>query len=160
MTSVEFIREKLFCDEYWYEKLTFEQIIEQAKEIHEKEMKDYYVAGLNAKEDIEYYDEKFGTSHRDTPRGDTYTKEQLKLTYMQGYNRGVDGNPNQMESYIASLITSSQAEMLDEMTKIEKALYHAWSDYEYQEGNLYSTTFRDGWLMAIDWYKKQLKQKP
>jgi hypothetical protein len=55
--------------------------------------------------------------------------------------------------------TSSQTEISDEMTKIEKALYHAWSDYEYQEGNLYSTTFRDGWLMAIDWYKKQLNNK-
>ncbi|NBU81801.1 MAG: hypothetical protein EBS55_09160 [Flavobacteriaceae bacterium] len=36
---------------------------------------------------------------------------------------------------------------------------NAWSDYEYQEGNLYSTTFRDGWLMAIKWYREQLKQK-
>ena len=32
-----------------------------------------------------------------------YTEEQLKLAYMQGYNRGVDGNPNQMESYIEFL---------------------------------------------------------
>jgi hypothetical protein len=54
---------------------------------------------------------------------------------------------------------SSQTEISDEMSKIEKALYHAWSDYEYQEGNLYSTTFRDGWLMAIKWYREQLKKK-
>jgi hypothetical protein len=43
--------------------------------------------------------------------------------------------------------------------EIEKAKENAWSDYEYQEGNLYSTTFSDGWLMAIDWYKKQLNSK-
>jgi hypothetical protein len=33
----------------------------------------------------------------------TYTEEQLKLAYMQGYNRGKDGNPNHMESYIEFL---------------------------------------------------------
>jgi hypothetical protein len=32
-----------------------------------------------------------------------YTEEQLKLAYMQGYNRGKDGNPNHMESYIKFL---------------------------------------------------------
>jgi hypothetical protein len=68
--------------------------------MYEKEMKDFYIAGLDAKEDIKYYDEKYGISHRGNPRGDTYTEEQLKLAYMQGYNRGKDGNPNHMESYI------------------------------------------------------------
>jgi hypothetical protein len=32
-----------------------------------------------------------------------YTEEQVKLAYMQGYNRGKDGNPNHMESYIEFL---------------------------------------------------------
>jgi hypothetical protein len=32
-----------------------------------------------------------------------YTEEQVKLAYMQGYNRGKDGNPNHMESYIQFL---------------------------------------------------------
>ena len=41
---------------------------------------------------------------KDFVRGSVgYTEEQLKLAYMQGYNRGVDGNPNQMESYIEFL---------------------------------------------------------
>ena len=44
-----------------------------------------------------------------------------------------------------------------DISDIEKGLYHAWSDYEYKEGNLYSTTFRDGWLMGIEWYKKKLE---
>jgi hypothetical protein len=42
--------------------------------------------------------------------------------------------------------------------EIEKAKENAWSDYEYQEGNLYSTTFSDGWKMAMKWYREQLKQ--
>ena len=50
-----------------------------------------------------------------------------------------------------------QQEISDE--EIKKGGENAWSDYEYQEGNLYSTTFRDGWLMAIKWYREQLKQK-
>jgi len=37
-TAVEYIKEKLMCDEYWYENMTFDQIFEQAKEM-EKEQK-------------------------------------------------------------------------------------------------------------------------
>jgi hypothetical protein len=33
MTAVEYIREKLLGNEYWYEDMTFDQIIEQAKEM-------------------------------------------------------------------------------------------------------------------------------
>jgi hypothetical protein len=50
-----------------------------------------------------------------------------------------------------------QQEISDE--EIEKAKESAWSDYEYQEGNLYSTTFSDGWKMAIKWYREQVKSK-
>lgn len=54
------------------------------------------------------------------------------------------------------LVASSQTEISDE--EIKKALHNAWCHYEYDDGNLYSTTFRDGWLMAIEWYREQLKQ--
>jgi hypothetical protein len=37
MTAVEYIREKLLGDEYWYEDMTFDQIIEQAKEMEKQE---------------------------------------------------------------------------------------------------------------------------
>jgi hypothetical protein len=50
----------------------------------------------------------------------------------------------------------SQLEISDE--EIEKAKESAWSDYEYQEGNLYSTTFKGGWDLAIKWYREQLKK--
>ena len=53
--------------------------------------------------------------------------------------------------------TSSQTEISDE--EIEKASENAWSDYEYEEGNLYSTTFKGGWKLAIKWYREQLKQR-
>ena len=32
-TAVEYIKEKLMCNEYWYENMTFDQIFEQAKEM-------------------------------------------------------------------------------------------------------------------------------
>ena len=32
-TAVDYIKEKLMCNEYWYENMTFDQIIEQAKEM-------------------------------------------------------------------------------------------------------------------------------
>jgi hypothetical protein len=40
-TAVEYIKEKLMCDEYWYENMTFDQIFEQAKEM-EKEQAEAY----------------------------------------------------------------------------------------------------------------------
>jgi len=47
----------------------------------------------------EYYEKK--KKEAQLPQQETlYTEEQLKLAYMQGYNRGKDGNPNHMESYI------------------------------------------------------------
>jgi hypothetical protein len=58
---------------------------------------------------------------------------------------------------IGKMIKENQQELSDE--EINKGGENAWSDYEYQEGNLYSTTFRDGWLMAIRWYREQLKNK-
>ena len=38
MTAVEYIREKLLGNEYWYEDMTFDQIIEQAKEMEKEQM--------------------------------------------------------------------------------------------------------------------------
>ena len=54
-------------------------------------------------------------------------------------------------------MVSSQTEISDE--EIEEASENAWSDYEYEEGNLYSTTFKGGWKLAIKWYREQLKQR-
>ena len=38
MTAVEYIKEKLLGNEYWYEDMTFDQIIEQAKEMEKEQM--------------------------------------------------------------------------------------------------------------------------
>jgi hypothetical protein len=38
MTAVEYIKEKLLGNEYWYEDMTFDQIIEQAKEMEHEQM--------------------------------------------------------------------------------------------------------------------------
>jgi hypothetical protein len=38
MTAVEYIKEKLLGNEYWYEDMTFDQIIEQAKEMEREQM--------------------------------------------------------------------------------------------------------------------------
>jgi hypothetical protein len=62
MTAVEFIHEKLFCDEYWYEKLTFEQIIEQAKEMEKQQIID----ALNEKSDETLSDEFCNNYYKET----------------------------------------------------------------------------------------------
>ena len=38
MTAVEYIREKLLGNEYWYEDMTFDQIIDKAKEMEKEQM--------------------------------------------------------------------------------------------------------------------------
>ena len=38
MTAVEYIREKLLGNEYWYEDMTFDQIIEQAKSMEKEQI--------------------------------------------------------------------------------------------------------------------------
>jgi hypothetical protein len=44
-TAVEYIKEKLICDEYWYENMTFEQIFEQAKAMYIENIKQAYNDG-------------------------------------------------------------------------------------------------------------------
>jgi hypothetical protein len=85
-----------------------------------------------------------------------YTKEQFLKAAELGEVSMIDAK------HICSLLDEiapqlPQQEISDE--EIKKGGENAWSDYEYQEGNLYSTTFRDGWLMACKWYREQLKQR-
>lgn len=46
LTAVEYIKEKLMCDEYWYEKMTFDQIFEKARSMEKKQMVDMYQKGI------------------------------------------------------------------------------------------------------------------
>ena len=65
MTAVEFIKEKLMCDEYWYENMTFEQIFEQAKEMEKEQMINARQSGIDATingksiSNIDYYNITF-----------------------------------------------------------------------------------------------------
>ena len=44
-TAVDYIKEKLMCNEYWYENMTFDQIIEQAKEMEKEQIINSYRDG-------------------------------------------------------------------------------------------------------------------
>jgi hypothetical protein len=66
LTAVEYIKEKLMCDEYWYENMTFDQIFEKAKEIEKEQIKTAYLNGNAFGIDIDnglsasnYYNETF-----------------------------------------------------------------------------------------------------
>jgi hypothetical protein len=64
LTAVEYIKEKLMCDEYWYENLTFEQIFEQAKEMEKEQTIESYKAGVwdlgcKSADSEEYYNRTF-----------------------------------------------------------------------------------------------------
>ena len=42
---------------------------------------------------------------------------------------------------------------------LEEAKENAWNNYEYEEGNLYSTAFKSGFELGVEWYIKNLKEK-
>jgi hypothetical protein len=82
------------------------------------------------------------------------------LTDEQYYNetygsKGSDGTFN--SSLNSTLNSSSQTEISDE--EIGEAAEYAWNNYDYEEGNLYSHTFKGAWKLAIKWYREQLKLK-
>ena len=81
--------------------------------------------------------------------------EDMERYYNETY--GSKGSDKVEKSEKPINLTSSQTEISDE--EIEKASENSWSDYEYEEGNLYSTTFKGGWKLAIKWYREQLKKK-
>ena len=57
-TAVDYIKEKLMCNEYWYENMTFDQIIEQAKAMEKEQIMDAYEIGFaDAWDDARYDDE-------------------------------------------------------------------------------------------------------
>jgi len=41
-TAVDYIKEKLMCNEYWYEDMTFDQIFEQAKQMEKEQIVNAY----------------------------------------------------------------------------------------------------------------------
>jgi hypothetical protein len=45
-TAVEYIKEKLMCNEYWYENMTFDQIFEQAKEMEKEQIIEAYETAM------------------------------------------------------------------------------------------------------------------
>ncbi len=121
MNSIEWLIEKLG----WNNRSdAINRIVDEANEMHKQEILDafeegssdgFYGWGSSNKE--KYYTETFKKfslmdETPSAPASDStmmikqetlYTEEQIKLAYMQGYNRGKDGNPNHMESYIQFL---------------------------------------------------------
>ena len=67
MTAVEYIKEKLLGNEYWYEDMTFDQIIEQAKEMEKEQMLNAFqesrlthpMIGFKHETFLDYYNETF-----------------------------------------------------------------------------------------------------
>ena len=58
MTAVEYIKEKLLGNEYWYEDMTFDQIIDKAKEMEQEQMAEMY------RKAIEKYDPMYVKSFK------------------------------------------------------------------------------------------------
>jgi hypothetical protein len=57
-TAVDYIKEKLMCNEYWYENMTFDQIFEQAKEMEKEQIVKAYES-LEHRHGENYYKETY-----------------------------------------------------------------------------------------------------
>jgi hypothetical protein len=140
MTSIEWLIEEMLSKGYFdgNKPLTFtnlDHLQQQAKEMHKQEI-------IDARDNMQKY--CIELANKINPHLFEFNKKDGEQYYQETFvSKGSDA-------------TFSQTEISDE--EIEKAKENAWSDYEYQEGNLYSTTFSDGWKMAIKWYREQLKQ--
>jgi hypothetical protein len=102
------------------------------------------------------YEHKDTITSADTPISKTFLErvpKQETLCKHCGQEKILHNHNVQVPHYKERILNQVSDE------EIEVAKENAWSDYEYQEGNLYSTTFSDGWKMAIEWYKEQLIKK-
>ena len=67
LTAVEYIKENLLGNEYWYEDLTFDQIINQAKEMEKEQMLNAFqesrlthpMIGFKHETFVDYYKQTF-----------------------------------------------------------------------------------------------------
>jgi hypothetical protein len=46
--------------------------------------------------------------------------------------------------------------MVDNKKEIEKAKQDAWDNYEHEIGNLYSTSFMNGFELGVKWQKENI----
>ena len=81
-----------------------------------------------------------------------FTETDVRFAYMQGYNRGVDGNPDQMESYITSLTKTPDVEISDE--EIEKGAIN----FCIKNADKEAMAWHDIFVTSAKWYREQLKQ--
>ena len=78
----------------------------------------------------------------------TYTEKDIRLAYMQGFNRGVDGNPNHMEEYITHLKSTKTPDVEISDEEIEKEIK---SRYE-------TPHYNSGFMDCAQWYREQLRK--
>jgi hypothetical protein len=130
MTAVEYLFETLWdCPK---DKLTWYSILEKAKKLEKQQIIDAWFDGYggSAHSEDEYYNETYGSKGSD---------ETLKENHI------VDTNE----------MVSSQTEISDEeiKRKIEREIKKRYETTQNDAG------FRDGWFLAIKWYREQLKKK-
>ena len=95
-----------------------------------------------------------------------FTEKDIRFAYMQGYNRGVDGNSNHMESYIEHLKStkSSQTEISDEemmYSEDDVCNFVEWMNLHYRalEHTISLKDVNGTKELLQKWYREQLKKK-
>jgi hypothetical protein len=70
---------------------------------------------------------------------------------------GLYEEPKQHIEFInANIEEFDKAIELFKQETLEEAKQNAWANYEYQEGNLYSTTFNGGFELGVKWIKERI----
>lgn len=86
-----------------------------------------------------------------------YTEEQVKdLNYWKN-NAEEDylTTPISVLKYISELEKLTPIELPSD-TDIEESSNDSWITYEYEEGNLYHTTYKGGFRLGAKWMKEQI----
>ena len=136
------------------------KIVEEAKEMEEKQRKDDYLAGLNAKEDIEYYTSTYGSKGSDDHIVDTN-----EMVSSQTENKGLDWLVNRWKKLQAKGDKMSWNQII-QITELAKELPSSQTEISDKqitklanEHILYNDSKRQWVIEGMKLYREQLKQR-
>ena len=155
------------------------QALEQAKQMEKEQIMEAVSFGdcrgrvTTYLTEDEYYNETYGSKGSDETLKDYHivdtnkmVEDTFKVWECCGMEECICKTEISKEEQKEKLVQLMEADAKDGLynielsdEEIEKGAENAWSDYEYEDGNLYSTTFKGGWKLAIKCYREQLKQR-
>jgi len=125
--------------------------IQKAKEMHKAEQEKLVDEALTNYE-IGWADRKAQLHQQEA----LFTEKDIMFAYMQGYNRGKDGNPNHMEEYITHVKSTKTSDVEISDFEIERQALTFAKEESYGE---LSTDLWKGYVFGAKRMRDRLKTK-